>query len=71
MPAGGGDPKVIGDGQIVKIRPEFSRGNTDIWDTRDVIVALMEENAELRAALVAAAIPGFVVPTPKLEILSA
>lgn len=53
MPAGGGDPKVIGDGQVVKIRPEFTRGNCDVWDMRDVLVALLEEREELRAAIAA------------------
>lgn len=51
MPAGGGDPKIIGDGQIVKLRPEFTRGNCDVWDLRDVVVALLEEREDLRAAI--------------------
>jgi len=55
MPAGGGDPKVIGDGQIVKVRPEFTRGNCDVWDLRDVVVALLEERNDLRQAIVDAA----------------
>ena len=54
MPVGGGDPKQIGDGQVVKIRPDFSRGNADLWDTRDIVVALMEERQELFAALAGA-----------------
>jgi len=53
MPAGGGDPKVIGDGNVVKIRPEFTRGNCDVWDLRDVVVALLEEREDLRAAVAA------------------
>jgi hypothetical protein len=55
MPAGGGDPKQIGDGQIVKIRPDFSRGGADLWDMRDVVVAQIEERQELLAALAGAA----------------
>lgn len=53
MPVGGGDPKVIGDGQTVKIRPDFSRGNADIWDVRDIVVALLEERREFKAAVAA------------------
>jgi hypothetical protein len=55
MPVGGGDPKVIGDGNVVKIRPEFTRGNCDVWDLRDVVVALLEEREDLRTALAGAA----------------
>lgn len=55
MPAGGGDPKVIGDGQTVFLRPEFSRGGSDLWDMKDVVVALLEEREEMRAALAASA----------------
>jgi len=55
MPAGGGDPKRIGDGLVVKIRPDFSRGGADLWDTRDVVVALLEERQELFAAIAGAA----------------
>jgi hypothetical protein len=55
MPAGGGDPKRIGDGTTVKIRPNFSRGNIDIWDLRDIVVALIEERQELFAEIAAAA----------------
>ena len=36
---------------MVKIRPEFTRGNCDIWDLRDVVVALLEERENLRAAV--------------------
>lgn len=43
MPAGGGDPKKLGDGIVVKIRPDFSRGGADLWDVRDCFVAIMEE----------------------------
>jgi hypothetical protein len=53
MPAGGGDPKVIGDGQTVVIRPEFSRGGSDLWDMKDIVVALLEEREEFRAAVAA------------------
>lgn len=56
MPAGGGDPKRIGDGTTVKIRPNFSRGNIDIWDLRDIVVALIEERQEILAALAGAAV---------------
>lgn len=55
MPAGGGDPKKIGDGQTVKIRPDYSRGGADLWDARDVLVAQIEERQELLAALAGAA----------------
>jgi len=55
MPAGGGYPKIIGDGQIVKLRPEFTRGNCDVWDLRDVVVALLEERENLRQAIIDAA----------------
>jgi hypothetical protein len=67
MPAGGGDPKVIGDGNVVKLRPEFTRGNCDVWDLRDVVVALMEEREGLRAALAGAAdFPAFKVAVAAL-----
>ena len=54
MPAGGGDPKQIGDGTVVKIRPDYSRGGADLWDARDVLVAQIEERQELLAALAGA-----------------
>jgi hypothetical protein len=50
MPAGGGDPKRLGDGKVVLVRPDFSRGGADLWDTRDVTVALMEELDRIYAA---------------------
>lgn len=55
MPVGGGDPKVAGDGQVVVIRPEFSRGGSDLWDVKDVVVAAREELDDIRAALAASA----------------
>jgi len=55
MPAGGGDPKRLGDGTVVKIRPEFSRGFSSLQDTRDVCVALMEELDTVYSALAGAA----------------
>jgi hypothetical protein len=55
MPAGGGDPKVLGDGQVVSIRPEFGRGNSDIWDMKDVLVALLEEREDFRTMVAGAA----------------
>ena len=55
MPMGGGDPKVYGDGQVVQIRPESTRGNSDVWDLKDVIVGLLEERENLRDAVAAAA----------------
>lgn len=54
MPVGGGDPKVLGDGQVVQIRPDYGRGNADIWDTKDVVVGLLEERENLRAAVAGA-----------------
>ncbi len=51
MPIGGGDPKQIGDGLIVKIRPDAGRGNADVWDLRDIVVALIEERQELFAII--------------------
>lgn len=53
MPMGGGNPKVVGDGQVVVLRPDATRGNADIWDMKDVVVALIEEREELRAAIAA------------------
>ena len=50
MPMGGGDPKRLGDGLVVKVRPDATRGNADIWDTRDAIVALLEELDNIYAA---------------------
>ena len=50
MPMGGGDPKRLGDGLVVKIRPDATRGGADLWDTRDAIVALMEELDVIYAA---------------------
>lgn len=43
MPLGGGSPKQLYDGMVVIVRPDFSRGNADLWETRDAVVALMEE----------------------------
>jgi hypothetical protein len=54
MPTGGGDPKIIGDGQVVVLRPETTRGNSDIWDMKDIVVALIEERENFRAALAGA-----------------
>ena len=51
MPIGGGDPKQIGDGLVVKIRPDAGRGNADVWDLRDIVVALIEERQELFAII--------------------
>jgi hypothetical protein len=56
MPMGGGNPKVLGDGMQVVIRPETTRGNSDIWDVRDALVALIEERNDLRAAIAASAL---------------
>jgi len=50
MPVGGGDPKRLGDGLVVKLRPDATRGNADIWDMRDAVVALMEELDKIFAA---------------------
>ena len=50
MPVGGGDPKRLGDGLVVKVRPDFSRGGSDLWDVRDITVALMEELDDIYAA---------------------
>jgi len=50
MPVGGGDPKRFGDGIVVKVRPDFSRGGADLWDVRDAVVALMEELDGIYAA---------------------
>lgn len=73
MPAGGGDPKVIGDGQTVFLRPEFSRGNSDLWDMKDVVVALLEERDEFRAAVAGAvdfaAFKAAVAALPKRVVL--
>lgn len=49
-PMGGGDPKRLGDGLVVKVRPDATRGGADLWDTRDAIVALMEELDAIYAA---------------------
>ena len=54
MPAGGGDPKRFGDGLVVKVRPDFSRGGADLWDVRDVVVAIMEELDNIYAGTQAA-----------------
>lgn len=50
MPIGGGDPKRLGDGLVVKVRPDATRGGADLWDMRDAIVALMEELDAIYAA---------------------
>jgi len=50
MPVGGGDPKRLGDGKVVKLRPDATRGSADVWDLRDAIVALMEELDRIYAA---------------------
>ena len=59
MPFGGGDPKVLGDGLIVKVRPTFGRGNAAIWDLRDGFIALMEELDFIFAASQLADFPAF------------
>ena len=53
MPIGGGDPKKLRDGLVVKVRPDYSRGGADLWDTRDAVVALCEELDKIYAAAVA------------------
>lgn len=50
MPVGGGNPKKLGDGMVVKLRPDATRGNADLWDMRDALVALMEELDDIYAA---------------------
>lgn len=50
MPMGGGDPKRLGDGLVVKVRPDATRGGADLWDMRDAVVALMEELDNIYAA---------------------
>jgi hypothetical protein len=47
---GGGDPKRFGDGLVVKVRPDATRGGADLWDVRDAIVAIMEELDVIYAA---------------------
>jgi hypothetical protein len=55
MPVGGGNPKVLGDGMVVKLRPDATRGGADLWDMRDAIVALMEELDKIYDELAGAA----------------
>jgi len=50
MPVGGGNPKKLGDGMVVKLRPDATRGNADLWDMRDALVAIMEELDDIYAA---------------------
>jgi hypothetical protein len=50
MPVGGGNPKQLGDGMVVKLRPDATRGGADLWDMRDAVVALMEELDTIYAA---------------------
>jgi hypothetical protein len=50
MPVGGGNPKQLGDGLVVKLRPDATRGGADLWDMRDALVALMEELDTIYAA---------------------
>lgn len=50
MPVGGGNPKKLGDGMVVKLRPDATRGGADLWDMRDALVALMEELDAIYAA---------------------
>ena len=74
MPVGGGDPKQIGDGLVVKLRPDFGRGNADVWDIRDITVALMEERQDLFAIIASEANyadfqTAAALLTPKLEII--
>lgn len=51
MPIGGGSPKRIGDGMVVYIRPDAGKGNADVWDVYDAVIALMEEIDKIYAAL--------------------
>jgi hypothetical protein len=74
MPIGGGDPKQIGDGLVVKLRPDAGRGSADIWDLRDIVVALMEERQELFAIIASEANyadfqTAAALLTPKLELI--
>jgi len=55
MPIGGGEHKHVGDGAVVKFRPDATLGNTDIWDLRDAIAALVEMDQAWKAALAGAA----------------
>jgi hypothetical protein len=55
MPVGGGNPKLLGDGMVVKLRPDATRGGADLWDMRDALVALMEEFDNIYDELAAAA----------------
>jgi hypothetical protein len=51
----GGDHKTLGDGRIVVIRPETTLGNSDIWDMRDVVTAIIEMQNGVKGALAGAA----------------
>lgn len=41
--------KVFGDGQVVKVKKNYSEGLTDIMSTKDTIVAVCEEVVDLYA----------------------
>jgi|GEM_PF-3204818 len=55
MPVGGGDPKILGDGTVVYLRPDATRGGADVWELADALVAVMEELDLIYADAVAAA----------------
>lgn len=48
------DPKKLGDDLVVKLRPEFSRGFSDLWEVRDAFVAVCQE-----LDAIAALVPGY------------
>lgn len=54
MPVIGGDHKVLGDARVVIIRPETTLGNSDIWDTRDIVTAIVEMHNGVKGALAGA-----------------
>ena len=50
----GGEPKLLGDDQVLLIRPDFGRmGSADIWAIGDVTVAFMSELDRIFAAITA------------------
>ena len=44
------NPKKVGDDLIVKLRPDWSRGGADLWETRDAFAAVCQELDKIYAA---------------------
>ncbi len=51
MPTQNGNPKQLNDGNVVYLRPEFTKGLSDAFTVRDAFVAVCEELDKLYTIL--------------------